>query len=256
MAHAEPFNLNVKNFNFTYTDPHGEGSAASFTRSHNVIDDAVNVSVDKVESNFKLSVSGAESQEYELKNAPSFISEAQTMSISGFNLNLAEALNLSLGAGRFNSPDDSLKLDGVALDCSRDLTQAEVADQLISGCIQKLSFKSSKFSSESIDGPLVFAVSESVRAAVAATDMAINSVDLKVVGGKYTLSADVKASVSGKVKSSGVISYDAAGSKVTLKISEVKFSIFNIRGKVFEALKKKESEKMKVQEPYIYYSLK
>lgn len=255
VVYADSLNVNVKNFNFTYSNPHGEGTAASFSRSQ-FIDDELKVSVDKLDKDFKLIVTGAETQEFELKDAPSFMTEADTMSVSNFNLNLADKLNLTLGAGRFNSPENSLKLDGLNLDCSRDSAQAEVMDQLISGCIQKMTLKSSKFQSQEAEESLAAVLSETISKAISGSDVTVNSVDLKTNAGKYDLSADVKAQVSGKVRSNGNMSYDPASGKLTLKISEVKFSILNITGKVFDELKKNESDKLKVKEPYVYYTIK
>jgi hypothetical protein len=254
-VYAETLNVNVKNFNFTYTNPHGEGTASSFSRTQ-LIDEELKVNVEKVDKDFKLNVSGVETQEFEFKDAPSFMTEADTMSVSNFNLNLADKLNLTLGAGRFNSQENSLKLDGLNLDCARDNAQAEVMDQLISGCIQKMSFKSSKFQSQEAEETLASVLSETISKAISGSDVTVNSVDLKTNAGKYDLSADVKAQVSGKVKSNGNMAYDPATGKLTLKISEVKFSILNITGKVFEELKKKESDKLKVKEPYVYYTVK
>lgn len=254
-VYADSLNVSVKNFNFTYTNPHGEGTATSFSRSQ-FINEELKVSVDKLDKDFKLSVSGAETQEFEFKDAPSFMTDADTMTVSNFNLNLAEKLNLSLAAGRFNSAENSLKLDGLNLDCSRDSLQSEVMDQLISGCIQKMTFKSSKFQSQDAEETLALVLSETISKAISASDVTVNSVDLKTNAGKYDLSADVKAQVSGKVKSNGNMAYDPANGKLTLKISEVKFSILNITGKVFEELKKKESDKLKVKEPYVYYTVK
>lgn len=253
-VYAESLNVNVKNFNFTYTNPHGQGTATSFSRSQ-FLNEELKVTVDKLDKDFKLSVSGAETQEFEFKDAPSFMTDADTMTVSNFNLNLAERLTLSLGAGRFNSPENSLKLDGLNLDCNRDAAQAEVMDQLINGCIQKMSLKSSKFQSQDAEEVLVDVISHAVSKAID-SDVTVNSVDLKTNAGKYDLSADVKAQVSGKVKSNGNMAYDPASGKLTLKISEVKFSILNITGKVFDELKKKESEKLKVKEPYVYYTVK
>jgi len=255
VVYAGSLNVNVKNFNFTYTNPHGEGTAASFYRSQ-LIDDELKVSVDKLDKDFKLSVAGAETQEFEFKDAPSFMTDADTMSVSNFNLSLADKLNLSLAAGRFNSAENSLKLDGLNLDCSRDASQVQVMDQLISGCIQKMSLKSSKFQSQAAEESLAAVLSETISKAISGSDVTVNSVDLKTNAGKYDLSADVKAQVSGKLKSNGNMAYDPASGKLTLKISEVKFSILNITGKVFEELKKKESDKLKVKEPYVYYTVK
>jgi hypothetical protein len=119
-----------------------------------------------------------------------------------------------------------------------------------------MTLKSSKFQSQEAEESLAAVLSETISKAISGSDVTVNSVDLKTNAGKYDLSADVKAQVSGKVKSNGNMSYDPASGKLTLKISEVKFSILNITGKVFDELKKNESDKLKVKEPYVYYTIK
>lgn len=260
IVHAESTTVSVKNFNFTYQNPHGEGSATSFSRSNLFAEEGVAVRVDKIDKDFKLSVSGSENQEFELKDAPSFMTEAETMTVSGFNLDLADRLNLNLASGRFNSTKDELKLDGLNLDCARDNAHTEVMDQLISGCIQKMTLKTSKFSQSGHEG-LVNALETALTTALTENsmgkaDVGVNSLDLKTNAGKYDLSAEVKAQVSGKVKSNGNMSYDALTGKLTLKISEVKFGFLNITGKVFDELKKQQSETLQVKEPYVYYKVK
>lgn len=252
---AEPLSVTVKNFNFSYKDPHGEGSATSFTRNQ-LVDEQVHVAVDRIDKDLKFVVTGSENHEFELKDAPSFMTEAETMSVNGFNLSLADRVALTLASGRFNSKDDSMKLDGLTLDCARDLTKIEIMDQLLAGCIQKMTFKTSKFSSQTEEG-FIGLLSSSISSALSEkADLGINSLDMKTNAGKYDLSAEVKSSISGKVKSNGNMSYDHTTGKLTLKISEVKFGILNITGKVFDELKKKESEKLKVKEPYVYYTIK
>lgn len=256
VAHGtEPLKVSVKNFNFTYKDPHGEGSASSFTRNQ-LASEEVHVAVDRIDKDLKFTVTGSENHEFELKDAPSFMTEAETMSVNGFNLSLADRVALTLASGRFNSKEDAMKLDGLSLDCARDLTKTEIMDQLLSGCIQKMTFKTSKFSSQAEEG-FIGLLSSSISSAVSdKADLGINSLDLKTNAGKYDLTAEVKSSISGKVKSNGNMSYEHTTGKLILKISEVKFGFLNITGKVFDELKKKESDKLKVKEPYVYYSLK
>lgn len=252
-ANAEVLNVNVKNFNFTYKNPHGEGVAASFSRSK--INEEVRVSVDKIDKDFRLQVNGAETQDFTFKDAPAFMTEADTMTVSGFNLDLSQRLTMSLASGRFNSPEDSLKLDGVTLDCNRDAKHTEAMDQLISGCVQKMTLKSSKFQQQDVQKVFQGILMETFSKAIDA-DLGVNSLDLKTNAGKYDLSAEVKAQISGKVKSNGQMSYDAASGKLSVKISEVKFGFLNITGKVFDELKKNESASMQVKEPYVHLTVK
>ncbi len=256
MAFANSVNVSVTNFNFTYSDPHGQGTATSFNRSP-AFTSAVSVTVDKVDKDFVLKVEGAETGEFTLKDAPAFMTDAATMNVTGFNLNLAEKLTLSLTNGHFLSKDDELKLTGLNLDCNRDSTSTELMDQLLTGCLQRMSLKSSKFSSTSVEENFVSIMTDALVGALDEKgNLGINSLDLKTTNGKYDLAAEVKSQISGKVKSNGNMSYDKTTGTVSVKISEVKFGILNITGKVFDELKKKESEKLKVKEPFVHYKLK
>ena len=259
-AEAQDLAVSVKNFNFTYQNGNGSGSAASFYVTPRNPENNVKVQVAKVAQDFQLTVTGSGVEQYEFKNAPSFMTEAERMTISNFNLSFTDKLTASLAQGRFQSPNDELKLDGLTLDCARVTTHEEVMDQLIAGCIQRMNLKSSKFSSSSAEESLAQLLSHSI--AMAMNDgrgidgVGVNSLELKTNGGKYDLAAEVKAQVSGKVKSNGNMSYDAKTGKLTLRISEVKFSILNITGKVFDELRKQESDKLQVREPFVYYTIK
>ena len=255
LASAQSLQVKVSDFNFNYQNPYGEGSAKSFTRSF--YGDAVQVKVEKSDRDFFLSTTGAENQEFTFKNAPAFMTNAETMSVKGFNLNFGSAFNMSLQSGRFLSDEDSLKLDGLILGCSRDTTHKDDMDQLIMGCMDQMSLKSSRFSSESVKSGLVNILTTAfIEASGTKSDVGVNSLELKTQKGKYNLEADVKAHVSGKVKSNGNMSYDPATGKMIIKISEVKFGFLNITGKVFDELEKNESEKLKVKKPYVYYTIK
>lgn len=255
MAHAQSVEVKVTNFNFTYHAPYGEGSASSFSRSS--LNEGVSVKVEKVDKDFLLSATGSENQEFVFKDAPSFLTEAETMNVKNFNLDFSQTIALGLDSGRFHSPDDSLKVDGLKLSCNRDLTLGQEMDQVINGCMKKMSFKSSHFASESVKSGLSKIIGEALlNSTMNKGDIKINDLDLQTKNGKYELEAEVKAQISGKVKSDGNMSYDPAQGLLTLKISEVKFGFFNITGKVFDELEKNESEKLKVKKPYVYYSIK
>lgn len=254
---AQTQSLKVVNFNFNYRNPSGEGNAAFFSMSKIQSDQSLQVQVERLDRDFHFSVSGSENQEYLFKNAPDLLVESESVSIKGLNLNLSDKLVFNLTSGSFLSKDDEFNLENLSLDCARDLSQSEVTDQLISGCTQRLSLKAGKFSSqEVIMGILNSVINDDHHGMSDKGKVGVNSLDLRINAGKFDLSGDVKADISGKVKSYGTISYNSSTGLLMLKISEVKFSILNVTGKVFEELKKNENEKMKVRQPYVYISLK
>ena len=248
-VHAQT-QVHVKNFNFSYQNPHGQGEATSFSRSKSTTSDSVNVSVDKIDQEFHIQVTGGEEHEFIFKDAPSFMTDAETINLSGFNLDLNDQLNLKVSSARFNSHSDSLQLDGLTLACQKLGVEENLMDQLISGCVQKMSFKSSKFSSQNSDALIASALDEMM------AGIGVNSVDFAINNGKFDLSAEVKAQISGKVKSSGNMSYDSVTGKLSVKISEVKFGFLNITSKVFDELKKQESDRLTVKAPYVYLLVK
>lgn len=250
LAHAKPL-VTIKNFNFTYQDPHGQGKADAFTRSFKSLDEAVHVTVDKNVNDFIFSVSGAEEHQFELKNAPGLLIKAQEMNVTGLNLNVDQQFSLSLGSASFISPGDTFKLNGFSLQCNKVSSYKEILDQLISGCVQKMTMKSSKFSSSEAEESLAFILNQSFTKI--ASSVTVNSVDFKITGGKFDLSAEVKAQVSGRVKGNGNISFDFSKRVLAVKISEVKFGFLNITNKVFDELKKQESRTLSVKQPYVYY---
>ncbi|HXH75884.1 MAG TPA: hypothetical protein VNJ08_13015 [Bacteriovoracaceae bacterium] len=247
--------VEIKDFNFNYSDPSGKGVAAEFSYGGLKNTGSVTIEVEKILEDFKLKVYGSVAAEYELKKAPDLLTKAQAIDLKAFNLKFKERLNISLAEASFVSPDEELKLTNFNLDCSRDELMTELKDQVINGCISQMSLKSARFSSQSFhESDLISALSSSLTNAVG-SGVGIAGLDLKVNAGKYELSAVVKAQISGKAKSHGQVSYDASKKLLTIKITEVKFSVLNVTSKVFDELKKNESEKMKVKQPYVYLTL-
>jgi hypothetical protein len=153
--------------------------------------------------------------------------------------------------------DDELHLKNFTLNCNKDLTQAAAENQLILGCLQKMTVKSQSFSQAALDDGLVKALTGAFQnVAGSRGNLTIKSLDFKVNGGKYNLDADVKAAMSGHAKSNGNMSYDPATGIMTVKISEVKFGILTVTGMVFDELKKNENDRMKVKQPNVFYKIK
>jgi hypothetical protein len=249
VVQAEVLKVQVSDFNFSYEDPYGEGTATSFSRNQ-FTDSEVQVNVTKFNKDFRVIVSGSENHEFDLKNAPDFLTNAETMDIQGFNLGLDQNVDLSLKSARFNSKKSSLKLDVFSLFCLRNVNQNKLLDQLVTGCVQKLSLKSSKFSSQK--------TTEVIEKLIGASDsgLGVHNVDLQINNGKLDLTAEIKADISGKVRGRGAVAYDSSTGIITARIDEVKFGILNITGRVLDEIKKKENEKLNVKGSTIFYRLK
>lgn len=257
-ARAEDLVISMKNFNFEYAAPLGEGTATYFSQSRRKLEGPLAVHVEKVNDDFNFVINGTEESQFKFENAPSIFLDAERMQVVDLNFQLVDNIEISLAQGRFFSVDDTIKMDGFTLNCARDLSLSDLGDQMLSGCLQKMLMKASKFSSVTTKTEhLAHLLSQSILSAVSdglqnKSDITVKGLEFKITSGKYNLAADLKAEVSGKVKSHGSITYDYDLKQVTIKISEVKFGLFNITSKVFDELRKHESDSIKIKEPYVY----
>lgn len=253
VAMAQGFKANINNFNFNYTSPLGEGVARSFSFESFSEKQEARVWVEKTYGGFLVKASGATDGEFEIKNAPEFIKNAERMSLRDFNFSFNQSMSMKLAEASFISPDSQLNLQALTWNCNRDSSHSEILDQVLNGCISRMSLETSKFSSNSLVAE-AFAEAMEIHSATLA-GVGLNNLDLSIEKGSFDLSAQVKAQISGKVKGKGEVSYNSSAKEVKIKISSIKFGFFNITGKVFSELKKNESEKMKVNQPYVILKL-
>ena len=250
-AYGARFEVDLQGFDFNYTDPKGSGTATAFSRQMEKSDTSVKVDVEKVTDGLAVAVTGAEEQNFVVKEVPSFVKDAKSMQIEQLFLNVSDAFSLSLDSGTFASEKDDLVMENLSLDCNRDEAHKDLMDQAISGCVKKLKLQASKFA---MDSAKVFI--EKALKGNKATPVSIRSLNFQSNNGDYDLKAEVKAQISGTAKSTGKLSYDAASGVLTIKISDVKFGILSVKKMVFDQLKKNESETVKVKEPYVYLTVK
>lgn len=255
MAWSQVSLVNVQNFNFNYQAPYGDGTADNF--SYESKQSQQNVHVEKIGEDFKILLEGVENQELTLKDAPEMIRNAEVMKLKGMNFLFSEKLVLEMASAAFNSVDQDIEMKGMTLNCDLIKSQKEILDQALMGCIQKMTLKSSALSTSGESGlvnTFMSALDEGHKSLQAS--VGIKNLNMKVNSGKFDLTAEVKAQVSGTAKALGNLKYDQSTKKLTVKISEVKFGFLNVTSQVFNELKKQESATLKVNEPYVYITLK
>ncbi len=242
LSFAQVKDVHIQNFSLTYQDPSGKGYASHFDYSlpgKSAPQEEQTVEVTKSGEDFHLILTGTETREMAVTKAPAFLTKAQTINLVNLNLNVDQKLSLAVAEGAFHSDQDDLGLKNVSLNCNRAQAQAELIDQALVGCVESMNLSTSQFSSSMVEKSL-----------------GIKGLKLSVNQGDLNLSAEIKAQISGTAKGKGKISYDPATGVISLKLNEVKFGILNVTGQVFDALKKEESAKLKVQKPWIYYTVK
>jgi hypothetical protein len=250
-AHSEKLEVDLQGFNFTYAEPHGSGSATHFYRNFDKSAGGVEIEVAKELTNLNVKVRGSEEHDFVIRNAPSIIQDAKSMTIDEMNLKLTDHFSLNLYSGEFVSEKDAVTLEGLDWFCKRGVSK-DVMDEILLGCVQDMTVRADKFLSEKTSRFLAATLLKTQMG----SNLKITQLKLKSRGGSYDLSADVKAQLSGSAKSKGNLSYDPGTGILTIKINEVKFGILSVKGMVFDELKKNESESMRVKEPYVYLKLK
>lgn len=255
VAFAEITNVDIKKFNFNYSAPRGEGSADAFSYSRGGRA-AQSVVVDKVGEEFNVKLTGVEEQEFTFKDAPSMVMDAQTMRIVNLNFALNSTLKFTMDQGKFVSTSENVDLKGFSLACNRIASNPDVLDQLITGCVQKMTLSSSQVETQGLAAAQAFVSALDDTFEPARDSVSVKNISFKSAAGKFELSADVRAQISGTAKGKGTLSYDLATKKLTIKVNEVKFGILNVTSQVFDQLKQNETENMKVQRPYIYLTIK
>lgn len=254
-ALAQDVRVKIEDFSFNYNDPAGSGEATLFQHNQKTLE-GVQVGVEKIGEAMNFKVTGSENHEFNLEKAPDVVMKAKTMTVDDLDLTYEDSLSFSLIEGEFVG-DDELHLKNFTLNCNKDLTQTAAEDQLIFGCLQKMAVKSQSFSQSAVEEGMVSAFTEAMKSVAGSRgDLTIKSLDFKINNGKFELGAEIKAQLSGKAKSHGDMSYDPATGIMTIKISEVKFGILGVTGKVFDELKKNENDRMKVKQPNVYYKIK
>ncbi len=252
---AQDVRVKIQNFSFNYADPKGSGEATLFEHNQKTFE-GVRVEVEKIGEAMNFKVTGAEEHDFTLEKAPDVIMKAKSMVVDDLDLTYEDRLTFSVLEGEFIG-DDELRLKNFALSCNKNLSQEAAEDQLIFGCLEKMVVKSQSFSQAAVEEGMVKAFTQALNAASGNRgDLTIKSLDFKMTAGKYDLSADVKAQISGKAKSTGNMSYNPQTWIMTIKISEVKFGILNVTNMVFDELKKNENDRLKVSKPNVFYKLK
>lgn len=252
---AQDVRVQIEDFSFNYSDPHGSGEASLFQHNQKSAE-GVRVEVEKIGEAMNFKVSGSEDHEFNLEKAPDVVMKAKTMTVDDLDLSYEDSLSFSLLEGEFIG-EDQLHLKNFTLNCHKDLSQAAAENQLIFGCLQKMTVRSQSFSQSAVEEGMVSAFTKALSSVSGSRgDLSIKSLDFDITKGKYELGADIKAQMSGRAKSKGHMSYDPNSGVLTIKISEVKFGMLSVTGMVFKELKKNENDRMKVKEPNVYYKLK
>jgi hypothetical protein len=238
--------FNLSGFDFDYRAPYGEGRASSFSYGRQ---GSVELKVNKLFDTFSVEVTGHTQAEFELKQAPGFLLDADIIRFQRLELHLDRSLRASLSSAHTSDYQQSLELQELRAECQRQVTSTELAEQVIQGCIQRLSLQVRRINPSAMLPLIEDLIGEGLQASE------MQNLDLKINSGRYEFVTDVRAQIPGKLRSRGSVRYDGPKKLLTVNVAEVRFGILNITGQFFDELKQKETPNFKVQRPNLFITL-
>lgn len=181
-------------------------------------------------------------------DAPEWWAPLKSVNSSGVALDIQvnNPKTFVMRSGDLQYGEDQYGLSGLNLNCK---TPTAILRPL-ENCLQTGSLKISSFQMAQANALLQTLSSIGTEG----TNASFKNLVLTFKNGSFDLELKASLSVSVNVKGEGKVEYLPKGQDFDLKIKidKLKASFLNIRDDLFKELKKSESEKLKIQEPYIY----
>jgi hypothetical protein len=227
---AEPL-AQIENFNANYNEPSGEGSV-DYLKIKESYDfkNKTEFSLEKQASKIVLSLP---QEDIEIEGIPEFIHRLKQLNIVKLQSMVKENLiNLSFVKFDGKTQDVSLNINGFDLSCFNEVIGE---DLLLDNCINGAS-------------------SLEVDYFVYKTDKEANikKLSLNIKNNNFSIYLKTKGQ---NIKASGLIEFDKKEMQVVIKINKIKAGFINVKGMVFKELRKIESDKVTVNNPWITINL-
>lgn len=228
----------ISDFTGEYTEPSGTANADIFKYGHLDYAD-VDFSVEKQAGSLYLEAFG---ESHEFENIPQMIEDLDYLNWNDISLDsTASEISLNIdslsGHALIENVKKAMNLKSLAAHCKNKESNEErtYVEELLDSCLNKYGKVTLGSFTMINDGKETVLSKGSITANN-------NSLSLKV---------KLKA---GTVKGSGNVYYE--NDRIRIKVSKVKFGIFNITKKVFKELEKMDNEKIIVNKPWIEILLK
>lgn len=195
-----------------------------------------------------------EDREYYFENPPAIINDIYTGNWKDLNY-VTSGRKLSASVGTFTSvveySDTSLR--GLSVNCSEARVFENYGHQILDGCLTNSQMNLSYFKSSS--SRKLLNILEDLPG-IRASNTVVKNGSIKISNKSFNMIAEVDIGMSAKVKIEGKTEFQDDQKRVVIRIDKAKASFINIKNKIFDELKKSESDTFKVQNPYLYILLK
>ncbi len=248
---AEPALPNgfIDTLNATYRTPSGSASATEVGISG--FGEYKNPSMTLRNENGLLVFKFQENQ-FELDISMLGVTDAEKIDLSALNFhNDSENFFLSVEDVNARDTEFNTSLQSAFIDCKREKRYEDVADDLLSACLKNSEIKavSGDFSSKTNSFYNVFD-NETL-----GDEFTLSDLNIAVKNGKLKGSFKSNISKGVRVKLEADTSYNVESREVTVKITKAKASFLDIRKTIFKELGKLEVEGLRVEKPFIYFTI-
>lgn len=224
---------NIEKFSGNYRDPSGSATASDFLFDNIDFGQNPTFSVERQAGLINLRTNA---QEFTWENPPAMINDLSDLNWDSITLNSTpESFSLEIPSFNGSSVDANFSTTNLSLKCDHAGTNlGDLTSELLDACLNN----SSEFYTSYIS------FSNNKGTSLSGLGLYVN---------KNYLNFNVKVGVN--VKGNGQIWYDHSKKQIKIRIDRAKAGFINVRGKLFDELRALESEKIRVNEPWVEIDL-
>ncbi len=235
--------LAIVGFSGHYDAPNGQGTATQFDLPGQ---DKNTIEV-RVEARGEGYVLTTPDGEWEWSEPASWVKDLQQAQWNSVDVVLqGPSQRAAINALNAEHGDKNIILKSLSANCSGSV---ELIESCLNGTgrirLGQLEYKSDKAYDQTRD--ILHALNFAAKG-----NTTVKNLALDISSGKFNGEITANVGISATVKFSGLISYDVASKKVSIRLDKAKASFLDVRGKIFDELEDVQSESLVVERPWIY----
>lgn len=245
-TYADFTTVKIKNFTGSYKQPDGRATASELIiPSSNK--GKIEITVQGDDNGYHLTYG---ENEFYFENPPAIINDIYTGAWKNVNyVTQGSKLNASIESFSSAVQYSDTNLRSFSATCSEKRIFENYGHQVIDACLTNANLTMAYFKTTSTRKILnIFADLPGIKASTTV----VQNASIKILNNKFKMQAKVDLGMSAKVKIEGISEFQDQHNRVAIRIDKAKASFLNIKNKIFEELKKSQSDTFKVEKPYIY----
>lgn len=242
----------IENLNANYRSPAGTGKVAYLNIEDFGEYKNANLEVENYNGLLQFMI---EDKQFELDLSMLGISDAEEINFSTLNFQNSDSsigLNVASGMAKDQEKDFNLSFSSASITCQKAQTYEDIKTELLANCLNNANISLGKLDFQKQELTLQSFVQDNLEIQ---GGFDLSNFKVNIASGKYK--AETKSSVSSgmTIKLEGLTNYNIDEKIIEIKIDKAKAGIFSIKSKIFDELRKIESESITVNEPFIYITL-